>query len=165
MGSEAEILGYMIKSGDLKRFSKEQEEKFREIGGMVDRGEITLNQSYKLAKKNGFKGVNGSYSNSTGDYEQAMNEWESENWGDSSQNGGFKDWANTAKSAGWINTGLNVLNSLFGTGSQGQQEQQPQVVVVKDEDKGLSTGAIIGISLGGVAILGTIIFLATRNRD
>ncbi len=74
---------------------------------------------------------------------------------------GFMRGANTGSSI--IDTGKNVLQALFGK----KPEQSASVVEIGGEEKKkkLSTGAIIGIAAGGLLLIGTVVFLVTRNQN
>lgn len=76
--------------------------------------------------------------------------------------GGWKK----AQESGMVDT----LLGLFGKGTQNQYttgsynpQVQPTDTIVK-EDTGMSTGMKIGLAIGGVAVVGAIIYFATRKK-
>ena len=92
-----------------------------------------------------------------------------------------KDTKPKSSSTGWINKGLDLLQ----TGLQGylqlddnktKRELADASVKIsadevtkkeeeEDDDTGLSTGAIIGISILGVSIVGLVIYLINKNKN
>jgi len=120
--------------------------------------------------------MTGSYSNVGGD---------SQYFDASVFQGGTKTTTTTPKSPtaspSWLNTGLGLLQ----TGFQGflqlddnktkRELADASVKISNDEvtketltptpEKGLSTGAIVGISLLGVTVVGLVIYLITKNKN
>ena len=57
MSAAAEYYGYLLSQG----YGEDQLEKFADIADKADRGEISLNQSYKMACEEGRVGVRGKF--------------------------------------------------------------------------------------------------------
>lgn len=91
-----------------------------------------------------------------------------------------KDTKSTSKDTGWLNQGLELLQTGFQGFLQLDDNKTKRELadasvkissdeVTKKEDapppKGLSTGAIIGISLLSVTVVGLVIYLITKNKN
>jgi len=93
-----------------------------------------------------------------------------------------KDTKPTSNSTGWINKGLELLQ----TGFQGylqlddnktkrelanasvlisSDEVTKETTTKKTNDEGLSTGAIVGLSLLGVTVVGLVVYLVVKNKN
>jgi hypothetical protein len=67
---------------------------------------------------------------------------------------------------------LDYLASLFGKKNQQPTQAyygsgtnyQPPVVPVDTKEKGMSTGMKVGLAIGGIAVVGAIIYFATRKK-
>jgi hypothetical protein len=76
-----------------------------------------------------------------------------------------KAWVD-AQEKGYINKGVNFLNTLFG-GGQSQQTQTTEAGVPTGapQKEAMSNTTKILLVVGGVAVLGTIVYLATRGTS
>jgi hypothetical protein len=76
-----------------------------------------------------------------------------------------KAWVD-AQEKDYINKGVNFLNTLFG-GGQSQQTQTTEAGVPTGapQKEGMSNTTKILLVVGGVAVLGTIVYLATRGTS
>jgi hypothetical protein len=86
----------------------------------------------------------------------------------------------TTSSTSWLNTGLGLLQDGFKgylqlDDNKTKRELADASVKISTDDltketltptpKGLSTGAIVGISLLGVTVVGLVIYLITKNKN
>lgn len=59
----------------------------------------------------------------------------------------------------------SVIDTIKGLGiGKNRTQPMPPPPPLPPEPKGLSTGAKIGIAVGGVAVLGLVIYLATKKK-
>jgi hypothetical protein len=119
-------------------YSQDQIKSFEKIGSMANRGEISMNQAYKMACKEGF-------SNATED--------SSEN---TESNKSFIDWVNTANSAGWIDKGFDLFQKKDST------DYSYDPINDTTEDKN-HTPYIIGGVILLAGIVGTIIWIKNKK--
>lgn len=130
--------------------------------------------------------MSGSYLNYNGFEAQTFDDNPFAQWGSSSttttpKDTTPKDTTPTSSSTGWLNKGLNLLQTGFQGFLQLDENKTKRVLadasvkisadeVTKkeeedDDDTGLSTGAIIGISLLGLTVVGLIVYLITKNKN
>ena len=91
-----------------------------------------------------------------------------------------KDTKSKKEGSGWLNQGLGLLQEGFAgylqlDDNKTKRELANASMIIaqsggvveekdKDKDKGLSTGAIVGISLLGVTVVGLVIYLVTKKK-
>lgn len=121
MSAIVEYYGYLLSQG----YGEKQLNDFANYAKRANRGEISHNKAYRLARKSGF----GGFSNMTS--QDAENQCEKIHNTDESvkscvdnllnesseSKGSFGDWMKTAKGAGWIDKGLTLLSG--GDNNQG----------------------------------------------
>jgi hypothetical protein len=89
--------------------------------------------------------------------------------------GTFKDFMQNAVDNGWLqkvgSTVGGFLTNKYGSESQIEDLPCPDGytkddtgVCVEIPKQGLSTGAIIGISVGAIAVIGTIIYVVNKDK-
>lgn len=129
--------------------------------------------------------MSGSYSNFTGFQAQTFEENPFEKYGSTTSTTTTtntpKDTKPKSSSTGWLNKGLELLQ----TGFQGylqlddnktkRELANASVLISSDEvtkettktpdDEGMSTGAIIGLSLLGVTVVGLVVYLVVKNKN
>jgi hypothetical protein len=129
--------------------------------------------------------MSGSYSNFTGFQAQTFEENPFEKYGSTTSTTSTtnkpKETKSTSNSTGWLNKGLELLQ----TGFQGyiqlddnktkRELADASVKISSDEvtkettktpdDEGMSTGAIIGLSLLGVTVVGLVVYLVVKNKN
>jgi hypothetical protein len=129
--------------------------------------------------------MSGSYSNFTGFQAQTFEENPFEKYGSTTSTTSTtntpKDTKPKSSSTGWLNKGLELLQ----TGFQGylqlddnktkRELANASVLISSDEvtkettktpdDEGMSTGAIIGLSLLGVTVVGLVVYLIVKNKN
>jgi hypothetical protein len=112
--------------------------KLDDIFGRLNKGEISDSRAFK------------EYQNAGGD-------------------GNFKDFMQTAVDNGWVTkvgqTVEGFINNRYGSSTEldgGVDYVQPQPQY-EPKPQGLSTGAIVGIGVGVLAIVGTIIYVS-KNK-
>jgi len=140
MSATAEYYGWLLSQG----YGSHQLSLFADYAKRADRGEISHNKAYRLACKAGFKGVDG-WSNETGDSKE------------SGEKGGFGDWMQTAKEAGWIDAGLGIIGGLIG---RRRQDPPPPPPPPKKDN----TLIYVGIGVAIVSI-GVAIYFITRKKQ
>ena len=113
--------------------------KLENIFGRLNKGEISDSRAFK------------EYQNAGGD-------------------GNFKDFMQTAVENGWVTrVGQTVggfINEKYGSTNEGattNTQVQPNYEPRQEQPKGLSTGAFIGIGVGVLAIVGTIVYVS-KNK-
>lgn len=74
-----------------------------------------------------------------------------------------KAWVD-AQEKDYINKGVNFLNTLFGAGQQ-QPTDTTTTTTTTQQSQGMSQTTKILLIVGGVAVLGTIVYLATRGSS
>jgi len=134
-----EYYGYLLSQG----YGEDQIKTFADLAGQADRGEISHNQAYKEACKNGF-------ANAEGDKRS------------------FGDWMTTAQDEGWIDKGIQILGGFIGKnrGGQSSAELQAQLAAQAEAEaraKSRRTNTILII--GGIAIVGiTMAIIISRKK-
>jgi hypothetical protein len=147
MSAAAEYYGYLLSQG----YGEDQLEKFADIADRADRGEISLNQSYKLACEEGFNNANEEEATEGGE-----------------KKGGFKDWINTAKEAGWLDKIINIGGSIVSNqqnqnlGGAGYTNQP--TVIVQDDNKKSNKGLYIGLGVLALVGIGAAIYFANKKK-
>ena len=159
MSAATEYYGYLLAQG----YGENQLNEFVDYAQRANRGEISHNQAYRLAKKAGF-------SNMT--YEEAQDSCEAvyESQGAEAFNKcvsdareekkGFKDWLQTAQDAGWIDKGLGLVGNLINKPNQdtgsgaGYYQPAPQK----------SNMPIILLGSLAVIGIGVAIYFGTRKK-
>lgn len=173
MSAVTEYYGWLLTQG----YGKNQLNKFADYARRADRGEISHNKAYRLACKAGFKGgLRKGYSNMTDQeasdrcepiYEtqgaEAFNQCRQELL--TGKKGSFGDWMETAREAGWIDTGIGILggwlqNRQWGGNRRNQgvspnynmqleiQRQQEERRRKRNQAIIIGTIAVIGIGAG-----------------
>lgn len=127
--------------------------------------------------------MSGSYLNVEGFVAQTFDDNPFEKWG-----GSFttttttpKDTKPKSSSTGWINKGLDLLQTGFQGYLQLDENKTKRELAdasvkisadevtkkeeEEDDDTGLSTGAIIGLSVLGVTVIGLVVYLITKNKN
>ena len=156
MGAATEYYGYLLSQG----YGKTQLKEFAEIAGRADRGEISHNQAYKQACKAGFgKSDDDSWEYLTDEDESKKN---------------IGDWFTMAQEAGWIDAGIGMIGGLIqknkdkksGGGGLTAEQLRAQAEELRrlEDERGLSTGAKIGIGVGALAVVGVVVFLIIRKK-
>jgi len=130
-----EYYGYLLSQG----YGEDQLKDFANYAQRANRGEISMNQSYKLAKQRGFKG---GFSNTEGDDEDS----------------GKKSWMQTAQESGWIDSGLAILVGLANK----NKNQQPSYTPPPPPPQNNTMLYVIG----GITVIGVglAIFFAVRKN-
>jgi len=126
--------------------------------------------------------MSGSYLNVGGFVGQTFSDNPFEKWGASSTTTTTtpKDTKPTSNTTGWINKGLSLLETGFEGFLQLDENKTKRelanasVIISNDEvtkettkkpdDEGMSTGAIIGLSLLGVTVVGLVVYLITKKK-
>ena len=130
-----EYYGYLLSIG----YNPQQLEQFELICDRVNKGELTMNQSFKKAKNAGFTNSNGEAAPSS-----------------------LQEWIQTAQQAGWIDKGLDALNQAIKNKGQGSTSvyvpptpppQKPQTMKWV-----LLSVALLGAGVG-------IYYLATKKKN
>lgn len=156
MSSASEYYGYLLSKG--YKGTDSQWKEFEQIGNMVNNGEISLNQSYKLACKSGFSNMTIEDAQDSceeiyeSDGAEAFNKCVEQKMSKK----GFKDWANTAKENGWIDKGLDIFSNLYKKDSDTSQN----TTTYQKED---NTIAYVMVGVVGLASIGAIIYLISKK--
>ena len=125
--SATEFYGYLLQSG----YDGDQLSAFEILCDKVNKGEMTMNQSFKKAKKLGYTNANGT----------------------SNVPASLQEWIQTAKEAGWIDKGVDALNQALaqqGAGDFSIRYGTPQPPIQPPKKK---NNTAIWVAVGVVAIV------------
>ena len=129
-----EYYGYLLSQG----YGEDQINEFADYAKRANRGEISHNQAYRKALKSGFRNASGG---SDGE----------------ATKGGFGDWMQTAKEAGWIDAGLGIIGAAL---NRGRNVPPPP----PEPPKKNNTALYVGLAVVGVVGIGLTNYLMTRKK-
>jgi hypothetical protein len=181
MSAAAEFYGWLLTQG----YGENQLKEFATYAEQADRGEISHNKAYRKACKAGFKGgIKAGYSNMTEQEASDICEPVYETQGATAFNkcredalkgrkGSFTDWMQTAKEAGWIDTGIGILGGWLGNRQFGQGRNQfnnpnfnmQMQMQMQEEERRRRRNQNILIGSVVVIGIGAAIYFATKKKD
>ena len=136
-GAATEYYGYLLSKG----YTGEQLDGFEEICEKVNKGKISMNQSFKQAKALGFSNQNGT--------EKAPSS--------------LNEWIETAQQAGWIDKGLNALTAAIKNRGNKDQPQAVYIPPAPPEKPKTMQWVLLSVALVGVGV--GIYYLATKKNN
>jgi hypothetical protein len=137
--SATEFYGYLLSSG----YDGEQLSAFEILCDEVNKGKISMNQAFKKAKKIGYTNASGT----------------------ANAPSSLQEWIQTAKEAGWIDKGVEALNTAIQqkVGDDWSIQYGRTTPPIVEPPKN-NTGKWIALIVG-VAVVGGLIYHFSKNKE
>jgi len=132
-----------------KLYSPAQLHRFKCICDSVNKGDVSMNKAYNLAKD--------SFTNANGETEEGYQST-------------FDKWIQHAQDKGWIDKGLSVIDSWVDSKYPRQYDQEAQHALDeynKEQERKRKTmkSLIIGGSIIGIIVIGVVVYNKVIKKD